>query len=60
MAKKFNQKQVKTYIIEYCMAPDYEKKHFVEKTAPYLGARHAARILMASGQCIILDIRVKE
>lgn len=45
------------YIIEYCIPPDYETLHQVQKTGTYAYVRHCALLMAGSGNCIILDIR---
>lgn len=51
--------QAYTYIIEYCIPPDYETKLNVELTGTYAFVRHNALNMASSGHCIILEIRKK-
>ena len=49
-----------TYVIVYCIPPEYEVEYTVEKTGTYAYVRSCALTMASSGHCIILDIRVKE
>ena len=46
----------KTYRIKFCIPPDYETLHMVEKTSTYAHVRSLALSMAASGNCIIMDI----
>lgn len=51
---------IKTYVIKYCIPPDYETEYSVEKTGIYGYVRGCALNMAASGNCIILGIDEKE
>jgi hypothetical protein len=51
--------QVKTYVIKYCIPPDYETELTLEKTGTYSFVRYCALSMTSSGHCIILDISEK-
>lgn len=51
--------QEKTYIIEYCIPPDYKTKFTIEKTGTYAYVRSCGLSMASSGHCIILDIKEK-
>lgn len=56
---KRHTQQQKTYIIEYCIPPDYKTIHKVEKTGMYAYVRSNALNMASSGYCIIMDIKEK-
>lgn len=50
----------KTYIIKYCIPPDYKTEFTVERTGVYGYVRGCALNMAASGNCIILGIDEKK
>lgn len=57
---KRHTQQTKTYVIEYCIPPEYETIHKVEKTGTYAYVRSCALNMASSGYCIIMDVKQKE